>query len=374
MKKGYIRLLIFVSIIMVILCINTFFLNILSNYKMVFFLVVLLVIFDSFFMLERDNKRFFKDILFEIFVFIVLFFILFYLLGLVVGLVKTTSYLTFAGIKNVLLPLIAFIILRELFRYNLLCKSDGSKICTIVVILLILLFDITSDYGVANFSNKHGILKFIAICLLPALSKNLSYSYVSKRYGYKPIIVFDLIYTLSFYLLPLRPNPNEYVMSIIYIIVPALFAFRMYDFYTKRKDSYIDSDYKKKKIKGLFLPLILIVMMVYFYSGYFRYYAIAIASGSMETVIHQGDIVVVDQKQPYKELQIGDILAYRHNSIIVVHRIVKKIEAGDSYVYYTKGDANNNVDDLVIEEDAVIGKVRFKIPYIGLPTVWFSEK
>ena len=374
MKKGYIRLLIFVGILILILLMNTFLINILSSYKMVFFLLVVLVIFDFYFMLEKDSNRFFKDLLFEIFLFLMTFFIIFYILGFVVGLVKMPSYLTFVGIKNVLLPIILLCILKEVLRFNLLRKSDGNTICTIAVVVLLLLVDVSSDYGYANFSNKYGILSFFALVLLPAISKNLSYSYISKKYGYKPIIVFDLIYSLSFFLLPLRPNPNEYLMSIIYIIVPALFAYKIYNFYSKRSKTTLKSDYNKKRFKGILLPLVLITLMVYFYSGYFRYYAIAIASGSMETKIHKGDIVIVDQKVPYKSLQIGDVLAYKNDKIIVVHRIVKKIEVGDSYVYYTKGDANNHVDDLVIEEDAVIGKVDFKIPYIGLPTVWFSEK
>ena len=111
MKKGYIRLLIFVGILMLILLMNTFLINILFSYKMVFFLLVVLVIFDFYFMLEKDSNRFFKDLLFEIFLFLMTFFIIFYILGFVVGLVKMPSYLTFVGIKNVILPIILLCIL-----------------------------------------------------------------------------------------------------------------------------------------------------------------------------------------------------------------------------------------------------------------------
>ena len=44
------------------------------------------------------------------------------------------------------------------------------------------------------------------------------------------------------------------------------------------------------------------------------------------------------------------------------------------HIYYTKGDANNNVDGIVIEEDMTIGVVKVKIPYIGWPTVWFNKE
>ena len=59
----------------------------------------------------------FKEVLFEIFSFVMFFFIVFYLMGLVVGLAKTRNYLTYTGIKNILLPLILFSILREILRY-----------------------------------------------------------------------------------------------------------------------------------------------------------------------------------------------------------------------------------------------------------------
>ena len=114
--------------------------------------------------------------------------------------------------------------------------------------------------------------------------------------------------------------------------------------------------------------------MIYFYSGYFRYYAIAIASGSMSPKIKKGDVVIVDQEYSYKDLEKGQVIAYQRNNVIVVHRIEKKVHFGDSYVYYTKGDANDNVDDFVIEEDMMIGTVKYKISYIGYPTIWINEK
>ena len=141
MKKGYKRLLIFLSVLIIILCLNTFVMNILSNYRLVFFLIVLLIAFDHYFMMEKDNNRFFKDLLFEIFVFIIAFFIVFYMLGLIVGLTKVPNYLTLNGIKNVLLPIILIVSLREVFRYNLLRKADGNLICTIAVVILIMLID-----------------------------------------------------------------------------------------------------------------------------------------------------------------------------------------------------------------------------------------
>ena len=152
-----------------------------------------------------------------------------------------------------------------------------------------------------------------------------------------------------------------------------MFALRIYSFFERQKDNLLPSDYNKKRFRGMIIPVILIIILVYFYSGYFRFYAVAIASGSMTPNIRKGDIVIVDKKATHN-INEGDVIAYRHEKIIVVHRVVNKMEYLQSYIYYTKGDANSNVDNLVVEEDVIIGKVKFKIPYIGYPTVWFNEE
>ena len=58
---------------------------------------------------------------------------------------------------------------------------------------------------------------------------------------------------------------------------------------------------------------------------------------------------------------------------IVVHRLIRIVKADNEVFYYTKGDANKEEDDYLIKKEDIIGIVRFKIPYIGYPTVWFSE-
>jgi signal peptidase len=90
--------------------------------------------------------------------------------------------------------------------------------------------------------------------------------------------------------------------------------------------------------------------------------------------INKGDVVIVDQKYSFEDIEVGEIIAVKKEGVIIIHRVAKKVSFGDSYIYYTKGDANNNMDDFVIKEDMVVGKVSLRIPYIGYPTVWFNGK
>ena len=121
------------------------------------------------------------------------------------------------------------------------------------------------------------------------------------------------------------------------------------------------------------LPLVIVLVLVYFYSGYFRYFAIAVATGSMEPNIYRGDVVIVDKKYSFNDIEPGEVIAYKKEDVIIVHRVIKKLKIRDSFIYYTKGDANEKMDDFVIEKDMIVGVVDYRIPFMGYPTVWFND-
>lgn len=371
MKRGYKRLLIFMSFVFIVLIINPFPFHFLSKYKMFVFLSILLLFFHLYFVCEKNKQRYLKDILFEVFICLTTFFLLYYLLGLVVGLVKAPNYFTLRGIRDFILPITLFCIVREVLRYNMLLKSDGNWLCTIITVLMFIILDLANNFNYLNFQTKYDVFRFFALFLLPTISSNISYSYVSKKIGYIPVIAFDLAFSLYPYLLPIRPNPNEYLVAMIYLLVPVVFAYRILKFFELKKDDQISRNYQKRKIEGIVIPVIIIVTIIYFYSGYFRFYAIAIASGSMTPNINKGDIVIVDQR--YSSINENDVIAFKKEQLIVVHRVVKIIKYRDDYLYYTKGDANNNIDKFVLEKNMIVGKVKYRIPYIGYPTVWFNK-
>lgn len=120
--------------------------------------------------------------------------------------------------------------------------------------------------------------------------------------------------------------------------------------------------------------LILVGIMVYFTSGYFHYHAIAVASGSMNPNVKKGDVVVIEKIEGnYDLLQEGQVIAYRYDGVIIVHRLIKITKYKDHYYFYTKGDANSREDNWTVEEDMIIGIINYKVSYIGWPTVWLNE-
>lgn len=96
-----------------------------------------------------------------------------------------------------------------------------------------------------------------------------------------------------------------------------------------------------------------------------NYKIFAVLSGSMEPSIKMGSIVAVN---PEKDHKIGDVITFGEISktkVPVTHRITEiEIIQGQAY-YTTKGDANAVADSKKISKTEVIGKVVFKVPYLG---------
>ena len=91
----------------------------------------------------------------------------------------------------------------------------------------------------------------------------------------------------------------------------------------------------------------------------------------MSPCFYKGDVVIINQK--YQNLNQGDIIAFKYEGTVIVHRIHQMIKTKNEYFIYTKGDANHNPDNYKITKDMILGVVNCKIPYIGKPTVLLNE-
>ena len=374
MKKGYIRLLVFELIIFIVLFINSFVSSILGNYTFILFLLIIVAIFKFLFNFEKDRHRFMKDILFEVIIFLFSFFILFYLSGIIISFAKIDNYYTLYDFIHTILPIILSIIIKEFLRYQMLTKSEGSKLLIIVTTMLFFFMDISLTLLNNLHLSVYDTFVYISLNVLPAISLNIVASYVAIKVGYKPMIVYRLVMELYLYLIPLVPNPNEYILSVIRLFLPFLLGLRIYKFFLKDRDEEVPRERKKRRVTSLLLPTLVVAFLVYFTSGYFRFYAVAIASGSMVPMINKGDMVIVDQiRGDYSKLAEGQVIAYRKDNIIIVHRLVQIMQVGDETFYYTKGDANNDRDNWVVNQDMIMGIVNIKVPYIGYPTILINE-
>ena len=377
--KSYYTIFLFETIVMVFVILNSFNSSLSNVYVLPFILFICDLIFFLVLGSEKSNKRLNKIIDFDVFMFLMVFLILYYLFGIIIGYAKSNNYLTLYGLTVFIIPTILKIVFKEHLRKLILTKSGNNKFLITYTVLLFIMIDILPALSMLKMSNMHDVFIFIALVLLPSITFNISATYINMKVGYMPVIIYLLIFSLYQYVVPIVPNPSEYLKAIIDFILPILILFKVRKIVNKYsdEDKEIDRNYKKSAIILLIIPIILTIVIIYFVSGYFKYYALAIASGSMNPIFDRGSVVITEQVNEkydnYNKLKEGEIIAFKAEKNIVVHRLIRIVNTDNEVYYYTKGDANKKEDDYLIKKENIIGIVKFTIPYIGYPTVWFSE-
>ena len=87
-----------------------------------------------------------------------------------------------------------------------------------------------------------------------------------------------------------------------------------------------------------------------------------VLTGSMEPTLSKGDMLFIKRISP-DDLNIGEVVAYKRGSVIVVHRIVSITAEG----FKTKGDANDVEDPWIVSREDIIGIPGIIVPCLG----WF---
>ena len=146
------------------------------------------------------------------------------------------------------------------------------------------------------------------------------------------------------------------------------------------KLDFVEREGKMQKIKKaisiivvlILIPILLmsIVILVDSYThpnevpSFFGWKPFIVLSGSMETQISAGDIVVVKEIDT-NELKKGDIIAFKDGNIVITHRIDEVTEIDGKTQYITKGDNNSTQDIGYVLPEQVEGVFKFKIARFG---------
>lgn len=125
---------------------------------------------------------------------------------------------------------------------------------------------------------------------------------------------------------------------------------------------------------GLYYGVLILLLIVAFVSFQSRladrqpslcgYQFLNVISGSMSPTINKGSLIIVREIEG-EDVLPQDVITFRgDNGQYTTHRVVK-IQQDDSIQFVTKGDANQVVDPVAVEEERLVGKVIFFIPYVG---------
>lgn len=130
---------------------------------------------------------------------------------------------------------------------------------------------------------------------------------------------------------------------------------------------------KINRIIIIFLILLVLIPIIYIIVSSAKFFIVL--SGSMVPTVHVGDGVLVRYIEP-ENIKVGDILVFyagNSNKIIVSHRVIDIYKHNNDINFQTKGDNVEDKDPFIVKSKNVIGKVIFRIPYIGYLTK-FSKR
>lgn len=377
MKKGNIsiyisEIILFIYIIMFKPIIIDKFLKYIDIINIIFFSLLLLFMYitNGF---PKKKTLLTKNAIEKIIIYSIIYYIVIYILGLFFGFLLNKHTLK-RIIENIILTTIP-IILKEIYRYIVIKKTNKKKYSPIIIVTILLsVLDIMMQINNYNFSNIITIFELIESNVIPNIALNILLSYCAYNFNYYITIVLQLFVQLPNYFIPIIPNMGNYFGSLIKIIFYYICYYKLSILQERyeRKLSLKDRKKKNNLIIILIIPLCILIGLV---SGIFKYHLFAIGSNSMIPIFSKGDAVLIEKtpQEEIKKLEVGDIIAYYHNNLMIVHRITKIETIEGKTIITTKGDNNPTEDAWTVNERDIYGKVITVIKYIGIPSIELNE-
>ncbi len=304
-------------------------------------------------------------------IYCMLYFILIYFLGIITGFnTMPYSHKIFSIIKNISVPMV-LIVGKELTRYMLIFKNRFSKGNVLFINSIFIFIDIITVINLYSFSTALLVFTFIGEVVLISIYNNSVLSLMSYNNGPLPCIIFRIIMELYIFIVPIIPDLGIYLMSVITFCLPVFLILCL----NRLCYNYKNVSKKKVSISKMYITIPLTIIFIFIcslVSGIFKYKIVAVASNSMIPVFERGDAVIYEKIDDPTLLNVGDILVFKQNDIIYIHRISEIVYKNKEYNIYTKGDNNAFEDDFVTSSKDIVGVVKQEIKYIGYPTIWVT--
>ncbi len=344
-----------------------------SQFNLLLYLILLIVpLVLTIYLLgvEKRGERLTKDSLLILLIGSISYYLITYIIGYFSGFLRSGySHDLGSIIYNISLWSI-FVIIIEFIRGIIIKKGKYYNKLIYFSIFVFTILEVVTNMSIYNIISKMVLFDTIFSVIIPIFTKNLLMTYICYHADYKNNIIYRLIMELPIYVVPIIPNMGDYLRNLILMLLPLILIYwHNTSFFNSREIKDGKNLHKKYVIEKIcdIMVMIVLVVVVVLESGIFRFVALTIGSESMTSTINKGDVVIIDKGS--NNYKVGDIIAFRKGSHILVHRIVYKSENG----YNTKGDFNKEKDNWLVKEDNIVGKYVFKVNYIGWPTVKLNE-
>ena len=303
----------------------------------------------------------------------ILYFVFYYVSALHFGFTQTGYGFKRSIILRLISPIAALIVLSEIIRY-VFC-AQKKKFATAAAYVIGLLCDIVICNSIPGITTFSAFMDMVGLTLYSSLVYNLLYNYLTVRYGYLPNIVYRVLTVLAFYFVPYGSAISDSLLAFFNTLLPVGIYFFIDALYEKKK-RFARKDtrrYQKVLTYGIsFVAFVIMIGTVMLISNQFSYGALVIATESMTGELDKGDVAIYEGYDD-QVITEGQVIVFERNGSRIVHRVVNiEIINGDTR-YYTKGDANEDLDAGYVTEQRLVGVVHYRLPFFGYPTLWLRS-
>ena len=306
----------------------------------------------------------------NILIYVATYYLVIYLAGLLIGFVKTIYSYSLSNLYINIIPSALAIVAVEIIRGELIYKTNKDKWIIALSCVAFILFEVSISFSAYDLSVQENVYQLFGLLIIPSIAKNVLMSIMHIRTDKYPAIVYRLSMETMSFLLWIEPNTGPYIKSVLWILLPVLIGLMLINM-EKKVQTAPEKDKKSKRTHIILIAILLLLVLIN--SGFIKYQSLVVGSNSMKDYMEKGDVVLIEQTNDPKKINEGDILAFRYDNKIIVHRIVLKTVRDGQVYYRTKGDNNEKEDAIYISRDMIKGKVLGRVKFIGLPSVWLSE-
>ena len=311
-----------------------------------------------------------KEVLLLLIVIAVLYVVLIQMSQLIFQGYRSPYNITLETLLKHILPTVIVIVGIEIIRFVLV--SQKSRFVNGITLLSSILAEVLLFASIKEIVNFNFFMDMVGLTLFPAICANVFYQYISKSYGAIPNIIFRLITTLYVYLFRIVPDIPDALFACVKMLLPLALMALISAMFSKQKKKAIRHGRHLSAV-AMVLAVVVISSVAMLISCRFRFGALVIATESMTGEINKGDMIVYEQYDD-QVIEVGQVVVFTNGQQEkVIHRVVEIQNIGGEVRYYTKGDANEDLDAGYRVDSDIVGLSNIKLAFFGYPTLWLRE-
>lgn len=288
---------------------------------------------------------------------------IYFISGVKFGYYKVT--VSYTSIWLYVVPIVATIISTEVARSIFLAQKN--KLINFITYAICVAIDVVILTKVEAFSNFENFMDTLGLVVLPCISSNFLYHYLSQKFGAISVVPYKLILYIYPYIFAFRPLLSNALLAFARVLIP-IGIYLIVSLVYKTKSKVKEKTKRRLNIIFITVSMVLAISFIMLISGAFQYKILVISTESMTGSIDKGDAVIYEAYDD-QTLKTEDVIVFKKDNAIIVHRIVEINNINGEIRYYTKGDANNSVDSGYLTGEQIVGIIKMKIKYMGYPSL-----